>query len=166
MKKIWLAVLLVLLMAGSSFAAWTSLTLGTTGGYPKAYDWKNGQQLIVFRVDCTSDANASGTIALSDLINTAFGARSGTAQLWRDKVAGSLFYALEWNHTGTITAPTIVVYSGLDSQLLSHATATTGNGIKAGNTDVGFSAPLTDLKFSSTTLGAAGVSKFYFWLIK
>lgn len=145
--------------------AWT-VTLNTTTAPPVVYDWTNGQKAMVFSVDCTSDASASGTQTLSTLIDTAYGPSSSMANTLKSHVAGSLFYALKWSHTGTITAPTIVVLDALSAQLLSYTTATSGAGVRAGNADISFYAPVTDLKFTSTTLGASAVSRYYFWFIK
>jgi hypothetical protein len=166
MKRIFIGICLITLFLYSyAFASWT-VTLNTTTSPPVVYDWTNGQKLIVFRVDVTSDAGASGAQTLSTLIDTAYGPSSSIASSFKNYIAGSLFYALKWSHTGTVTAPTIVVLDGLGSQLLSYATATTGAGVKAGNADLSFNAPVTDLKFTSTTLGAAAVSRYEFWFIK
>jgi hypothetical protein len=141
------------------------VTLNTTG-YPRSFDWKNNQQMIVYKVNVVSDAGASGDQTLSTLINTAFGAASSGARLWKDKFAGGLFYSMKYIYAVEVTAPTYAVADEVGTSLIAAATATTGGGSLPGNAVTTQMQPVTDIVFSSTTLGDTKAGILYFWFLK
>jgi hypothetical protein len=164
MKKILVAVLLVLLMAGTSFAAWT-IALETTG-YPKTYDMSDGTTAAIFKINLLSDADASGAFTLSTLINTAFASDKPAAALWNRVLSASVLYCMKTTLVGSVTDSTIVVSDEVDAQIMSQTTGTSGSKLHYGGVDSGFQVPVTDLSFTMTTLGNTEVGAIYLWLIK
>lgn len=164
MKKILIAVVLVLVWASASFAAWT-VTLNTSG-YPRTYDMSDGTTAAVFKVDLLSDADASGTFTLSTLINTAFASSKPTAALWNRVLSASVLYCVKTTLVGAVTDSTLVVLDEVSAEIMSQTTGTSGSKLHYGGVDSGFQVPVSDISFNMTTLGNTEVGALYFWFIK
>lgn len=166
MKKLLTLTLALILTASPSFAAWT-VTFNTTT-HPKQFTWGANKTSImyVFRLNITSDANASGTQTLSTLIDTAYGTDTGKATKVKDMIQGGLLYGMKYIHTGNVTASTVVLSDENSGQIFSETLATSGANFIRGNIDADTYVPITNLIFTSTTLGDGSVSIYEFWILK
>ena len=157
--------LIIVLVATPAFAAWT-VTFETTG-YPISYDHSDGSQMHVLKIKCISDANASGNQTLSTLIATAYGgANKPAAVAMKNKIAGGYFYCMKYSLAQESTAPTFAVADEVGTSLNASAGGTTGGGSFRGNLVTDQYVPVTDLVFSSTTLGDTKIMYIYFWISK
>lgn len=155
--------LLFAFLASTAIAAWT-VTFSTANS--RIYPWTGGTKMIRLVLSVTSDANASGTQTLSTIIDAASTLTAAQKTEWKNAIMGGLLWSFKYSHTGSVTAATVVAFDGLGAQIFSEALATSGAGAIDASVDIGFSVPVTDLKFTSTTLGNGGVSQYEFWIIK
>lgn len=162
MKKFFLS-MFILLFAVPSFAAWT-----VTVEYDNGYSWKDGSQMLVYKISATSDASSSGDVKLSTYLMTQYGSQTG--KFYHDLMKGGTLYAVEYVPDGTDTPSTagditIDTASGTIVFAESVGTANTGE-MFDGDVDVGVLPPLTDFIFACTTLANTKKAVFYIWILK
>lgn len=170
MKK-WLVVLVLMLFAVPSYAAWT-VSLATTAdtdlfqsASPFSADFGTQNKWYVFKVNVVSDASTSSTYTLNTLIDATTLPKS-VKQQWKDRLRGSMLYCVKTLVVGTVTSSTLTVTDEVGASLASGATGTSGGAVLSGSGVLGTKVPVTDIKFSATTLGNTEVAAFYFWVLK
>ena len=163
MKKVLLAIFLVMFVSFPAFAAWT-----VSAKLVSAYDYGADAKMMQFSIAVTSDASSSGDITLSDELRTTYGTAMGNSYV--NQMKGGILYAVEYVPDGTDTPTTagrMTIDTAYGTNIFDETISTAGTGeVFDGTVDSNFNVPLTDVIFACTTLANTKKATFYIWIIR